>query len=72
MSGRHIVDGVDRAVGFWLEQHPVSSWEGFEAAVAKAVTAWLDGHEEQILAAVGRAVERGVPPAGGFPPPGGQ
>jgi hypothetical protein len=54
-------EGVRDSWDFWLSQHPVTLSDIVEDAIKTAVSKWLNCHEEQLIAAIARAVADKAP-----------
>lgn len=67
---RATTEGVAEAWDWWLSQHDVSVPELIYDAVTKAVTSWLNTHEDDLIDAIARQHTPPLVPTGipGQPP----
>ena len=54
IAPKSVIEGVDRAVSFWLYDHPVSFPPMVSEAITAAVTGWLDEHSKEIIEAIAK------------------
>ena len=56
MSGKPSAtsEGVERAMDFWLSQHPVTMEDVIMVAVEQAVSKWLNANSDEVVAAIAK------------------